>query len=223
MTSAFKKSFLTLCFFFFSVFSFAQTRWSFELQFGVVHSLNLPLIIRQEGYTELRIAHANFYSEPLIDPPYWDVRLTKWIKKKSIEIEFVHHKFYLRNLPPEVSRFGISHGFNMVFINHAREAGKYILRAGIGTGIIHPESTIRGMKYPEGTGFDIAGHRVRGVALNLSGARQFKINKTFFVNVEAKMHAAVADAPVVNGYARVHIVVFQLILGPGVNWCMSEK
>ena len=203
--------------------TFSQPRWSFELQFGTVYSLNLPLTIKQSGYPDIKIRHADFDSEPFKSPPYWNIRLSKWWEKKSLEVEFVHHKFYLQNKPAEVQRFGISHGFNMLILNHGHEFGKYIIHAGLGTNFIHAESTIRGMKYPEKGGFDLGGHKVRGVAVNVSGSRQIKLNKTFFLNVEAKIHGAVADAPVVNGSARVNILVFQLIFGPGINWSVREK
>ncbi len=222
MPSGIKCIFLITGFILFNNFSFSQSRWSFELQFGGVYSLDLPLTIKQDGHPDIIIEHADYYSEPFIGPPYWNIRLSKWFKKKSIELEFVHHKFYLRNTPPEVQRFGISHGYNMLFLNHGRQLGKYIVRAGIGTAFIHAESTIRGMKYPEESGLDLSGHKIRGLTFNLSCARHFRLNKTFFVNAEAKVHAAFANAPVVNGYARVNIVAFQLILGPGVNWCVRQ-
>lgn len=196
----------------------AQDRWSFELQFGVVHSIDLPLTFYQDGYPEIRIDKADYYCEPLNDPPYWDWRFSRWKNNKSIELEAVHHKFYLRNLVPGVDRFGISHGFNMVFINRGWQWGPYIFRAGIGSALVHPESSIRGMAYPLGPGFDFPGYRVRGVNINLTGSRQFRISKTFFVNAEAKVHAAVANVPIINGHARVNILALQLILGPGVNW-----
>jgi hypothetical protein len=102
--------------------------------------------------------------------------------------------------------------------NHGRQVGKYILRAGAGSALVHGESTIRGMVYPEGPGLDIHRYRLSGVAINLAVARQLKISKTFFLNTEFKVNASVANIPIVNGHARVHIVVFQLILGPGFNW-----
>lgn len=200
----------------------AQKRWSFELHGGVVHNLRLPLIIRQEGYPEIRINKAEFYSEPLISPFYWDWRFTRWANKKSIEFEAIHHKIYLKNLTPEVQRFGISHGFNMLMINHSREIYKMVFRAGLGSVLIHPESTIRGMKYPEGAGFDLPGYRLRGITLNLAVAKQVHFGKYFFINAEGKVNASVVNAPVMNGYARLHNVVFQLILGPGVNWSVKE-
>jgi hypothetical protein len=222
MTSKYKNGLLAACLLLSGYFSYAQSRWSFEFQNGGTWSLDLPLIIKQDGCEDIVIKHADFYSEPFKSPPYWNMRLSKWWKKKSLELEFVHHKFYLRNRPPEVERFGISHGYNMLFLNHGREAGKYILRAGFGTNFIHAESTVRGLKQHEESGLDLGGHSIRGVSFNVGCARKLKLGKNFFLNAEAKVHGSAANAPVVNGYARVHIVVFQLILGPGVNWCVRK-
>lgn len=201
----------------------AQKRWSFELHGGLVHNLRLPLTIRQAGHPDIFISKAEFYSEPLNDPFYWDWRVTRWVDKKSIEFEAIHHKLYLKNLPPEVEWFGISHGFNMLMFNYGIEIRKLIFRAGLGSVLIHPESTVRGMKYPVGPGFDMPGYRLRGITLNLGAAKQIPFGKYFFINTEAKVNASVVNSPVVNGYARVNNIVFQLILGPGINWCVKEK
>jgi hypothetical protein len=149
------KLFLFLLSFCFFVSVNAQSRWSFELQFGGVQSLDLPLTFHQEGYPDIRIQKADFYSESFATPPYWDWRFAKWFKKRSIELEAVHHKFYLRNKPAEVERFGISHGYNIFFLNYGMQFGKYFVRAGAGAAVLHAESTVRGMEYPEGPGFDL--------------------------------------------------------------------
>lgn len=208
---------------FLAPFTQAQSRWSFELHGGIVHNIDLPLVIKQKGYPDIRIEKADFYSEPLNDPPYWDWRFTKWFNNKSIEFEAIHHKLYLKNRPPEVEWFGISHGYNMLMFNHGRQLKHIIVRAGMGSVLVHPESTIRGMEYPTGPGFDIMGYRLRGVVLNLATAKQFKFGKYFFLNAEAKVTASmIARSPIVNGYARVHNIAFQLILGPGVNWAVKN-
>lgn len=189
---------------------------------GIVHNLKLPLIFRQSGFEDIQIRKAEFYSEPLNDPYYWDWRFARWVNKKSFEFEAIHHKIYLKNLPPEIQRFGISHGFNMLTLNHGREWRGIIFRAGIGSVLIHPESTVRGMKYPEGAGFDLPGYRLRGITMGFGVAKQISFGKYFFVNTEGKVNASILNAPIVNGYARVYNVVFQLILGPGVNWGVKE-
>lgn len=204
-------------------FTAAQTRWSFELNGGVTHNLRLPLIFHQQGYPDIRINRAHYYSEPLIDPPYGMWRVSKWIRKKSIQFEYTHHKIYLKNTTSQVQDFGISHGFNMLAFNYGIEKGKFIFRSGLGSVLIHPESTVRGMHYQNGPGFDLKGYRLRGMVAHLSASRQFRFGKTFFINSEFKISGAVVNAPIVLGHARVHIVVFQLVLGPGFNWAVKEN
>ena len=217
-----KKIFFTL-FLFCYLIGKAQKRWSFELHGGIVENLKLPLIIRQQGYSEIRIPKADFYSESLNDPFYWDWRFTKWVNKKGIEFEAIHHKLYLKNRPPEVEWFGISHGFNMLMFNHGREIKKVIFRAGLGSVLMHPESTIRGMEYGKRSGFDFPGYYLSGVVLNLAVAKQIRFGKYFFVNTEGKVTSSVTNAKIANGNARVNIITFQLILGPGVNWLVKEE
>ncbi len=206
----------------FSICAVAQTRWSFELQFGLAHSLDLPLTFKQKGWPDIHLQKADFYTESLQDPPYWSWRFSKWFKNEGLEFEAIHHKFYLKNKPLEVQRFGVSHGYNMLLFNYAKQFKKVILRAGAGSVLVHGESTVRGMVYPEGPGFDINGYRLRGVSINLAAAHQIKINKTFFINTEVKVNASLANIPIVDGYARMNVIAFQLILGPGVNWCVKE-
>jgi hypothetical protein len=214
---------LTLLFFIVPFTLLAQSsRWSFELHGGGVYNARLPLIIKQEGYPDIRIEKAVFHSEPFVSPFYWDWRFTKWFKNKSIEFEAIHHKLYLINKPIEVQRFGISHGFNMMMFNHGRQIKSFIGRVGLGSVLLHPESTIRDKKYVEGPGMDIHGYKLRGIVLNIALAKQIKFGKHFFINTEGKITAATAKSPIVDGYARVYNVAFQLILGPGFNWCVKE-
>lgn len=201
---------------------FAQKKWSFELHGGVVYNLPLPLVIRQEGQPVIRIKKALYASEPLNDPYYWDWRFSRWKNHKSIEFEAIHHKIYLLNKPAEVQHFGISHGYNMLMVNRGWERNHNIFRVGLGSVLIHPESTVRNLEYQVGPGFDLPGYRMRGILLNLAAARQFALGKYFYFNAEGKITASVLNADVVNGKARVHSVVFHFILGPGVNWNVRD-
>lgn len=218
-----KNAFLIIGFLLWINDIYCQKRWSFELHGGIAENAKLPLIIKQKGYPDIRIKKADFYSEPLNDPFYWDWRFSRWVKGKSIEFEAIHHKLYLKNLPPEVERFGISHGFNMLTLNHGREWKKIIFRGGLGSVLIHPESTVRGMKYPETGGFDLPGYRLRGITMGLAVAKQINFGKNFYINTEAKINASAVNSPIVDGYARVYNIAFQLILGPGLNGFLRDE
>jgi hypothetical protein len=110
----------------------------------------------------------------------------------------------------------------MLIFNYGREIKKIVFRAGLGSVLIHPESTVRGKVYPEGPGFDIHGYNLRGIVVNVAVAKQIKFGKYFFINTEGKISASTAKAPIVDGYAKVYNIAFHLILGPGVNWSVKE-
>lgn len=109
----------------------AQSSWSFELHGGGAYNLPMPLHIRQQGYPEIKL-RARFDSESFILPVYWDWRFSRWENGKSWEFEAIHHKLYLDNTTPEVQKFNISHGFNMIMVNRGFEKRLFRYRAGLG-------------------------------------------------------------------------------------------
>lgn len=193
-------------------------QWSFELHGGVVYNYPLPLIFEQKGYPDIRINKAIYRSEPLNDPYYWDWRFSRWKNNRSVEFEAIHHKIYLANKPADVQRFGISHGFNILTVNRGWRNRICIFRAGLGSVLVHPESTVRNLEYPVGPGFDFPGYRLRGIVLNIAAARRLEFGKYFFVNAECKITGSMVNADIVQGKAKVHLATFHFILGPGINW-----
>lgn len=203
---------------------FSQRTWSFELHGGITANMPLPLTIKQRAYPDIYIKQAKYYSEPLISPYYWDWRFAKWIGRHAIEFEAIHHKLYLKTKHPDIQRFGISHGFNMLTINYARKLRYFIFRNGVGSVLLHPESTIRNKVYPEGPGFDIKGYRLRGLVYHTALSKQIPIlKKRLFINTELKASFAKANAPIVDGIAKVNAIVFQGIFGLGVNFAGDSK
>jgi hypothetical protein len=202
----------------------AQRTWSFELHGGVTANMPLPLTIIQQNYPIIYFKQARYYSEPLKSPYYWDWRFSKWFGKHSIEFEAIHHKLYLKSSHPDIQRFGISHGFNMLTFNYAHKFNYFIFRNGIGSVLLHPESTIRNKVYPEGPGFDIKGYRLRGFVFHTAIAKQIPIvRKRLFINTEVKASFAKANAPIVDGIAKVNAIVLQGIVGLGVRFAGTTK
>ncbi|MBL7765435.1 MAG: hypothetical protein JNJ58_05045 [Chitinophagaceae bacterium] len=202
----------------------AQRYWSFELHGGWAGNIPLPLRIQQDGHPDIYFKRARFSSEPFVMPVYWDWRFSKRINRHSFEFEAIHHKLYLLNPHPDIQRFGISHGFNILTLNYARYFKYFIVRNGIGSVLMHPESTIRNLEYPEGPGFDIKGYRLRGIVWNTAVAHRFHFfRKRMFLNLEAKATFAKANAPIVNGVAKVNNIALQMIGGLGVNFLRTKK
>lgn len=197
----------------------AQRTWGFDFHLGWAGNLPLPLTIRQADYPDIRIRRANFYSEPFVLPYYWDWRLKKRIGKFSFEFEAIHHKLYLKNKPPEVQRFGISHGFNVLTLNYVRHFSFFSWRNGLGSVLLHPESTVRNKVWPEGPGFDIKGYRLRGLVYNTGISKQIPIiRKRLYLSTELKATFARATMPIAEGDATVNNIALQAIAGMGVNF-----
>ncbi len=118
-----------------------------DLQGGTALNLLTPLTVWQEGYPELKFT-AHYSVKPLEESPYYSWRIARWKGKRAWELELVHFKLYLDNPPPQIQCFQITHGYNLLTVNRAWDREKYILRAGAGLVIIHPETIVRGKELP---------------------------------------------------------------------------
>ena len=132
---------------------------------GLQYNVPLPIVIRQSGQPDIRLT-ARFSTRPFADVPYYDVKVGIARNHWAYELELVHHKLYLDNRPPEVDAFEITHGYNPILVNVVRERWGVGFRAGAGILLAHPETTVRGLRFPETGG--ILGWYVSGSAAQLS-------------------------------------------------------
>ena len=200
----------------------AQSRWAFEWHGGEVYNLPVPLIIRQQGFPEIKLL-ARYHTDALSPPIYWDLRFSRWKKDKSWEFELIHHKLYLDNTTPEVQKFNISHGFNMITVNRGFDKKTYQCRAGVGIVLTHPESNIRGKEFGStGDDFDL-GYYISGPVINLAIGKSYRLGSRFFINAEAKTTLAYAYIQVSQGHADVLSFAFHLVLGFGFDFIKPNK
>ncbi|WP_243349415.1 hypothetical protein [Parabacteroides sp. FAFU027] len=202
--------------------AFSQSSYSLEIQSGVVANIPLPLVIHQTNQPDFSFI-AKYRTEPLEVPYYYDFRLSRWHENYSWELELIHHKIYLENPNSEITRFAISHGFNMLILNRGIDLRGNILRAGIGMVVAHPEFIIRGVEFDENRGWLGEGYVPSGLAIQMGYSQHLKITERFFVNLEAKT---------TFGYARLNqneISVdtynwaFHLNLGPGYYFLKTRR
>jgi len=114
----------------------AQKRWIVEWHGGEVYNLPVPVTISQQGYPDIKFT-ARYRTDALSPPIYWNLRLSRWRNDRSWEFELVHQKLYLDNTTPEVQKFNISHGFNMITINRGYDIKTWQCRAGAGIVLTH--------------------------------------------------------------------------------------
>jgi len=211
-----KRIIIILLFNITAMLSFAQKHWTFELHGGQVYNLPMPLFVKQSGFPVIRL-NARFDTEGFTLPVYWDMRLGRWQNEHLWEVELIHHKLYLHNTTPEVQKFNISHGFNMIMVNRGFEKNSFRYRAGAGVVLAHPESIIRGKEFGNSAEDLDMGYFLTGPVLNLSVGRPIHLLKRVYLNPEVKTTFAYSKIKISDGYAHVYNLAFHLILGFGVE------
>jgi hypothetical protein len=200
----------------------AQTRWFINFTPGVSITPPVPLSVRQENYETIRI-RARYNSAPLRIPPYYSVRLGLEKLNRGWEVELNHLKIYLKNIPEEIDRFSVSHGYNQLFINNINKSGRLMTKAGFGLVIAHPENTVRGYKLNEKGGLFNNGYFLAGPVIQYGIFEEIEVGKGLYLLLEMRVSAAYARVQVVNGKADVPVVALHLQAGPGAGFARKMK
>jgi hypothetical protein len=179
---------------------------------GLQYNVPLPLVIRQSGHPDLKL-NARFDTRPFTEVPYYDIKVGLTRKEWAFELELVHHKLYLDNRPSEVDTFEITHGYNPILLNGVREKWGAAFRAGAGILLAHPQSTIRGLRFPETGG--ILGWYVSGPAAQVGVSKSWEFGNHFLAGFEGKVVGAWARVPIVDGTADVSNLSLHGLLSAG--------
>lgn len=179
---------------------------------GLQYNFPMRLVIRQNGSPDIKLI-ARYDTKPFAEVPYYDIKLGLGRKPWAFELELIHHKLYLVNRPPEVDTFEITHGYNLLLANCVRDWAGCKLRAGAGVVIPHPQTMVRGQRFPETGG--VLGWYVSGPAAQVGVGREFRFGPRFFAGLEGKTTAAYAHIPIQNGSADVPNVALHGLLSLG--------
>lgn len=184
---------------------------------GAVHNLKTPLHIAQNDFEPIRL-QASYRTEPLKPPVYYDVQASTWQGKSGWALRFTHHKLILNNNPPEVQHFSITDGFNLLTLNRLWLKHGFILSAGGGIVITHPESTIRNRPFAENRGLLNKGYYISGPSLEFAVAKQFYVTDNFFMLSECRATASYMEVPIANGNAQLMNLAIHGLLGVGFRF-----
>lgn len=204
-----------------------KSQWGFELHGGLPYNVPLPLTITQQNEPTIHF-NAKYSSQPMTPPVYWVWRFSKWKNGKGWELEAIHHKLYLDNIPDEIQEFTITHGYNIVTVNRSFEKllfqkHSYILRLGAGIVLAHPENEVRNQKlYPHDGLFEL-GYYISGPVLNLTVGKRFYFCNRAFLNTELKFNPSYSRVPIVSGHADVWNMAFAFVFGLGFDFIKGEE
>jgi hypothetical protein len=188
----------------------SQSFWSIEpIHIGSAKSFSTNLEIEQTAFPKLKF-DADYETRPFEDAPYYGYRVSRQNKRHGWEVEFLHHKIYLTNNPPEIQHFEVSHGYNMLFVNHAWIFGSNYVRAGAGPVISHTESEVRGMGFSSSYEFS-------GVVGQGTFGRRFYLSRIFYLTLEGKLTLATASVSIAQGKAHAPNIAIHGIAGIGFD------
>lgn len=187
--------------------------WRAELALGGSHSFGSTLRLEQAGFPALEL-EAGWASRSFEAPLYYAARVSRWQGAHAWSLRFVHHKVYLEQPTPEVERFSVSHGHNLLTLERGFVVSGFELWAGLGLVIAHPESTVRGRTRPENQGGPWGGgYFVTGPSLAVAAARRVPSDSRFGVVLEGRLTWARARVPVADGEASVPNTAVHGLLG----------
>jgi hypothetical protein len=196
----------------------AQAHWSLELGGGVVWNAKTRLTIEQDGEPDIRLT-ADYETRPFGDPWYYLIRVTRSKDSSAWELQFLHHKLYLKNTTDEVEHFEISHGYNIFTLNRAFLSLPVTLRIGGGIVLAHTESKVRGKEYKGNNGGIFgSGYRITGPVVIAGGSRPLWLSSRWFVTPEIQVSAAWARVPVADGDATAPNVAAHFLIGAGYRF-----
>ena len=189
---------------------FADSVLSIEIGTGSAYNFSTTLQIQQTNEPDIRI-DADYATRPWEDAPYYEWRVSYRKKQTAWELEFVHHKLYLENDSSEIQQFEVSHGYNLLFVNHMWKFQNFDIRAGGGVVISHTESVIRNLALESGS--DLS-----GIAGQIGVGKRLYLSQKFFLNLEAKLTFSNANVSVANGEASVPNIAIHGLIGIGYDF-----
>jgi len=194
-----------------------EPEWSVRLSFGFVFNFPTPLHIEQEGEPDIDLT-ARYQGRSFDKPLYYAFRVARWSGGKAWEVELVHQKLHLENKPPEVERFHISHGYNLLLVSRAWETRGFVFRVGGGGVITHPETTVRGKSIEPGEGLFDRGYYLSGGSLQAAAEKRADLGRGLFGALEGKLTASYARIPIEDGHADVPNLAVHGLAGLGYRF-----
>jgi len=191
----------------------SERAWRVEAALGTAHGFGSTLAVEQEGFGSIEI-DADWETRAFESPVYYAWRVSRRSGGGAWALRFIHHKVHLANPTPEVTRFAVSHGYNLLTGERGWRRSGFWIWAGLGLVVAHPESTIRGRTRAEDQGGPFGGgYFVTGPSAALALARPVPLGSRFGLVLEARASLARAHVPIANGSADVPNASVHALLG----------
>ncbi|MEO8479164.1 MAG: hypothetical protein ABI542_05965 [Gemmatimonadota bacterium] len=188
-------------------------QWRVEAWFGDAYNLGTPLTIEQEGEPDLHI-NADWSTRPWRPTWYYSGRIAKWSGNSAWAFEYMHHKLYLDNPPPEVATFRITNGINNLLVERHWRRGGWEFGVGGGPAWAVPLSRVRDKTYSRGGGGIFKSHyELSGATALATVARRLKLFPYTYGSFAIKTTFTHLDVNIADGRAHLNNVALHLQYG----------
>jgi hypothetical protein len=190
-----------------------------DLLFGSAFNIPTPLTISQAGFPDIRLT-ARYDTKPFGPyAPYYLARVGFWGADRAWEVQFLHHRLFLKNTTPEVERFEVHYGYSYLLVGPAWRWNGFVVRANGGAIITSPASRVRGRGFNTGEpDAEPAGYDVSGVGGSVAVSRDLKLSRHVSVVGNVGLLTGWASVPVAGGSASVPNVSLHGQIGLGVRF-----
>lgn len=210
-----RNIFILLAGIFITTYTWAQdVKWIIMARGGSAYNFKTPLIIKQNEHKNIRMT-AEYATRPFATPPYYDLHVVRWDQTKGWGLKITHHKLYLTNNTPEVQRFTITDGYNLITVTRQWKIAGFIYHLGGGAVFTHPESIIRGLQFSETEGIFQTGYHLSGPVAETALEKRIDLSRRLLLSLEGRITASYVKVPIAHGHARTSNVAFHGLAGIG--------
>ena len=199
----------------------ARADWTVAAYIGTAWTRSTTLTLDRGGLGQSTFTGVAFESRSFEGPLYYGYR-GGWFRRGSIagiEGEVIHLKVFARpgTLGPDVRRFSISHGLNLLFANavlrqRVSPSRRVVATARLGAGfsVPHGESEIAGVEQQQS--------EVGSLALQAAGGVELRVAPHVRAFAEYKVTRTAPDVSVAGGSVHGRYLSQHLAAGLGVAW-----
>jgi hypothetical protein len=123
-----------------------QVQWSADVLIGDAYSFDTRTRIDHVATGRISF-DGDYRTHGLEGPLHYTWRVARWLNDRGWELQLLHHKLYLKDLPSGMQALSVSHGFNIITLNRAFVFDDWRVRMGLGAVITHAEAIIGATSY----------------------------------------------------------------------------
>lgn len=178
----------------------ARAQWRVEGWLG--DALNAPTTVTFNQANQPAItSRGNWSTRPFAPTWVYAVRFARWKGDAAWAFEYMHHKIYLDNPPPEVAYFRVTNGVNFFLAERLWRRSGWEFGVGATPIFAVPVSEVRGLVYDNAHGIFHSQYELSGFGVQANLARRVRLLPFTYGTLALKATAAHLYLHIGEGHA----------------------